>query len=240
MERLLKIIKIIGIAFVAFFFCFYLLRIFGVLGLYRVPTSSMYPSIQPNSFVFTSKLIKPERGEVYCFRKKLFNEPKPIMYIHRIVAVEGDTCEIRNGYVFVNGVRQDDKLVLAWPYFKKYDNKFTVEILMNAIQNNNNYKGCTPYNESLYIINESEIVAKNEKLINAKREIDSLYAYSYKENLFHTIDNQNWTIGNYGPVTVPKGKYFMLGDNRYNAYDSRYTGFIDESEMKEGILFIVQ
>ena len=42
----------------------------------------------------------------------------------------------------------------------------------------------------------------------------------------------------YGPVTVPAGHYFMMGDNRDDSQDSRYWGFLPASYVKGRALFI--
>ena len=42
----------------------------------------------------------------------------------------------------------------------------------------------------------------------------------------------------YGPVTVPEGHYFMMGDNRDDSQDSRFWGFLPANYVKGRALFI--
>lgn len=39
------------------------------------------------------------------------------------------------------------------------------------------------------------------------------------------------TLATWGPIVVPRGAYFMLGDNRGESMDSRYHGFVADSEV---------
>ncbi len=43
---------------------------------------------------------------------------------------------------------------------------------------------------------------------------------------------------NFEPVTIPRNKFLVLGDNRDNSHDSRFWGYVDMSEIK-GRAFII-
>ncbi len=46
------------------------------------------------------------------------------------------------------------------------------------------------------------------------------------------------TRDNWGPIVVPPGRFFALGDNRDNSEDSRYWGFLDATSIRGRPMFV--
>jgi signal peptidase I len=42
----------------------------------------------------------------------------------------------------------------------------------------------------------------------------------------------------FGPITVPPGQYFLMGDNRDDSYDSRYFGTVPLSSIEGRLLYL--
>jgi signal peptidase I len=165
-----------------------------------VPSGSMNPTIIEGDRVFVNKVAydlkvpfttwhiaqwsNPQRGDIVVF----FSPYDGQRLVKRVVGLPGDTIELRNEQLFINGKAVDyaplpEGISSQLPVTEQEQSQFATEQLPS----------------------HSHAVMAIPGIAEAKRT--------------------------YGPVTVPAGHYFMMGDNRDNSFDSRYYGAVDRKEI---------
>lgn len=194
-KRKKGIIREYAEALIVAFIAAMILRTF-VVQAFRIPTGSMENTLLVGDFLLVNKFIygakspdripflnikipqliklppirKPRRGDIIVFK---YPRDESLDYIKRCVALPGDTVEIRNKVLYVNGNRVPDPPLARHTSSTYPPNKIEFGIYPPGAGNRDNY----------------------------------------------------------GPVVVPEGHYFMLGDNRDNSLDSRYWGFLPEENI---------
>jgi signal peptidase I len=97
------------------FFIFWIVN--GLIGRYRIDGNSMNPTLLNGEYLiisnFAYQLDEPARGDIIVFR----HPRSELNLIKRVIGLPGDTIEIVNGTVRVNGVDLQEPYIQASPTY---------------------------------------------------------------------------------------------------------------------------
>ncbi len=173
-------------------FIVFLLRAFVIQG-YVVPSGSMEDTLLPGDFLLALKFTygleipytgikflqikKPKHGEIVIF---LYPVTKKQDYVKRCIGLPGDTIQIVDKVVYLNGVKQEEKYA---------------------------------------VFKDPRIIPPVVELTNEVIKRD--YQRAWETGRFM---QEPRVRDNFGPVVVPEGHFFAMGDNRDYSFDSRFFG----------------
>lgn len=176
---------------------------FFVLQAFKIPSGSMRMTFVEGDHLFVNKFIygvpvplskkkiisikDVKQGDVVIFRFPAKDKNNPHYgkdFIKRVIALEGQTVEIVNKKVFVDGVKLEE------PYVQHVDER---------------------------VIIPTFVLPKEE------------YQASWVSGEFSAA---NTIRDNFGPIAVPSGTLFVMGDNRDRSFDGRFWGPMPLVELK--------
>jgi signal peptidase I len=182
---------------------------------FRIPSSSMMPTLKVGDFILVNKFTyglrlpvlhtkivdigEPKRGDIVVFRPPWAPSQD---WIKRIVGLPGDKVVVQGEKVYVNGKLVPSRLI--GPYSGEVSDPHDAMVM--------NYGG--------QVLNE-DLAGVNHRIIEMPR--------IHQAPNVPNADN---------PQIVPQHCYFVMGDNRDDSEDSRYHGCVPEKDLVGKAFFI--
>ncbi|HEY1038841.1 MAG TPA: signal peptidase I [Bacteroidia bacterium] len=204
-------------------------RLLKVFVTYSIPTVSMDPTFAAGMNVFGSSLPGVEKGDIVSYKpNQLPGESYDGDFIGRIVADEGDTVEMYGDCLYIDGSLTDDTLKYAYLFvFDKMDLKTPLSTYQEQHR-------VFPHEEGNFIFNGTYNELKKLGIERTAHRV--CYSIETKPETFGVHSDSTWTLADMGPIVVPPGHYFIMGDNRSNSLDGRARGFVPADKIVAKIL----
>jgi len=202
-------------------------RLTGAIGFFNVASGAMEPQLKAGSHFLASNLRKPGRGDAVLFRQFDSLQGTEAVWVHRLYGLPGDTIRFKDGRLLVNGRQAAPDKHFNRPYL------LPVSQLPDAQARFELDPTSTP------LVNDSEatihLTPQQAAALNAARRPLVLRA-SDSDVYIASRWSHAWNADWFGPVVVPPDHWFVVGDNRRNALDSRYIGFVPQSSFVGTVL----
>jgi signal peptidase I len=232
----------------------------------RIPTGSMEDTILVGDFVLVNKFIYGSSSPKYIpfteteipfFRLPAFKEPKAkdivvfefpgdrdqlfatergVNYVKRCIGTPGDTIEIKDKVVFVNG-----KEFWIPPFIKYYRGRYGsfLKPIPKGVAEPRIFPKGMPWNEDNY---GPLVIPKKGMTIPLNRyNVEQWRTIIDREYGERVVDLKNGIVTINGlsvsSYTFKKDYFFMMGDNRDDSLDSRFWGLVAR-DMVVGQAFI--
>ncbi len=220
--------KKLGITVAVLVLCLALGRISGMWQFYSIPTPSMEPALMMGSYVIGTNLSSLERNDYMVFRLKKDQNITGggSIYTKRLIALPGDKLQIIGGEVFVNGKSADKGLNLKYRYECSNLDR-TVELREQDLLGRLDA-------QKMMVTISNEDLPKFASCGCSRTLIDSKFVDPSLKTFWKGDFNTHF----FGPIIIPEGKYFAMGDNRDNSLDCRYLGYIEEQDVIGEIIFV--